>query len=131
MRPLQRIITVSAITSLLFLGLVILSGWGLAGSYVPSLTDAFPSTLYMEKYRSGGHLLRRLHYYSSYSLVFLYQRVRRQILQNLDTGCCALPVNYRKCIHWVCTAHGPECVLGYKGALRHYGDGSLSGNRHC
>ena len=70
MRPLQRIITVSAIASLLFLGLVILSGWGLSGSYVPSLTDAFPATLYLEKYSSGGHLLRSIHYYSSSGLVF-------------------------------------------------------------
>ena len=70
MRPLRRIITVSAIASLLFLGLVILSGWGLSGSYVPSLTDAFPATLYLEKYSSGGHLLRSIHYYSSSGLVF-------------------------------------------------------------
>ena len=70
MRPLRRIITVSAIASLLFLGLVILSGWGLSGSYVPSLTDAFPATLYLEKYSSGGHLLLSIHYYSSSGLVF-------------------------------------------------------------
>ena len=70
MRPLRRIITVSASASLLFLGLVILSGWGLSGSYVPSLTDAFPATLYLEKYSSGGHLLRSIHYYSSSGLVF-------------------------------------------------------------
>ena len=70
MRPLRRIITVSAIASLLFLGLVILSGWGLSGAYVPSLTDAFPATLYLEKYSSGGHLLRSIHYYSSSGLVF-------------------------------------------------------------
>jgi len=70
MRPSQRILTLSAIASLVFLGLVILSGWGMAGSYVPSLTDAFPSTLYMEKYSSGGHLLRSIHYYSSSGLVF-------------------------------------------------------------
>jgi len=70
MGPLRWIITVSAVTSLVFLGLVILSGWGMAGSYVPSLTDAFPSTLYMEKYSSGGHLLRSIHYYSSSGLVF-------------------------------------------------------------
>ena len=70
MRPLRRIITVSAIASLLFLGLVILSGWGLSGSYVPSLTDAFPATLYLERYSSGGHLLRSIHYYSSSGLVF-------------------------------------------------------------
>jgi len=70
MRPLRRIITVSAIASLLFLGLVILSGWGLSGSYVPSLTDAFPATLYLEKSSSGGHLLRSIHYYSSSGLVF-------------------------------------------------------------
>ncbi|SVC49981.1 uncharacterized protein METZ01_LOCUS302835, partial [marine metagenome] len=49
---------------------VILSGWGLSGSYVPSLTDAFPATLYLEKYSSGGHLLRSIHYYSSSGLVF-------------------------------------------------------------
>ena len=70
MRPMQRIITVSAIASLLFLGLVILSGWGLSGSYVPSLKDAFPATLYLEKYSTGGHLLRSIHYYSSSGLVF-------------------------------------------------------------
>ena len=70
MRPLRRIITVSAIASLLFLGLVILSGWGLSGAYVPSLTDGFPATLYLEKYSSGGHLLRSIHYYSSSGLVF-------------------------------------------------------------
>ena len=70
MRPLRRIITVSAIASLLFLGLVILSGWGLSEAYVPSLTDAFPATLYLEKYSSGGHLLRSIHYYSSSGLVF-------------------------------------------------------------
>ena len=70
MRPLRRIITVSASASLLFLGLVILSGWGLSGSYVPSLTDAFPATLYLEKYSSGGHLLLSIHYYSSSGLVF-------------------------------------------------------------
>ena len=58
MRPMQGIMTVSAIASLLFLGLVILSGWGLSGSYVPSLKDAFPATLYMENHSSGGHLLR-------------------------------------------------------------------------
>ena len=70
MRPMQRIITVSAIASLLFLGLVILSGWGMSGSYVPSLKDAFPATLYLEKYSTGGHLLRSIHYYSSSGLVF-------------------------------------------------------------
>ena len=70
MRPQQWILTLSAITSLVFLGLVILSGWGMAGSYVPSLTDAFPSTLYIEKYSSAGHLLRSIHYYSSSGLVF-------------------------------------------------------------
>ena len=70
MRPPQWILTLSAITSLVFLGLVILSGWGMAGSYVPSLTDAFPSTLYIEKYSSAGHLLRSIHYYSSSGLVF-------------------------------------------------------------
>ena len=70
MRPMQGIMTVSAIASLLFLGLVILSGWGLSGSYVPSLKDAFPATLYMEKHSSGGHLLRSIHYYSSSGLVF-------------------------------------------------------------
>ena len=70
MRPMQRIITISAIASLLFLGLVILSGWGLSGSYVPSLKDAFPATLYLEKYSTGGHLLRSIHYYSSSGLVF-------------------------------------------------------------
>ena len=48
------IISVSAIASLLFLGLVFLSGWGLSGAYVPSLTDGFPATLYLEKYSSGG-----------------------------------------------------------------------------
>ena len=70
MRPMQGIMTVSAIASLLFLGLVILSGWGLSGSYVPSLKDAFPATLYMENHSSGGHLLRSIHYYSSSGLVF-------------------------------------------------------------
>ena len=70
MGPLRWIITVSAIASLVFLGLVILSGWGLSGAYVPSLTDGFPATLYLEKYSSGGHLLRSIHYYSSSGLVF-------------------------------------------------------------
>jgi len=70
MGPMRWIITVSAIASLLFLGLVILSGWGLSGAYVPSLTDGFPATLYLEKYSSGGHLLRSIHYYSSSGLVF-------------------------------------------------------------
>ena len=63
MEFLKWIVSVSAIASLLFLGLVILSGWGLSGAYVPSLTDGFPATLYLEKYSSGGHLLRSLHYY--------------------------------------------------------------------
>ena len=70
MGPMRLIITVSAIASLVFLGMVILSGWGLSGAYVPSLTDGFPATLYLEKYSSGGHLLRSIHYYSSSGLVF-------------------------------------------------------------
>ena len=70
MEIFKWIVSVSAIASLLFLGLVILSGWGLSGAYVPSLTDGFPATLYLEKYSSGGHLLRSLHYYSSSGLVF-------------------------------------------------------------
>ena len=70
MGSLKWIVSVSAIASLIFLGLVILSGWGLSGAYVPSLTDGFPATLYLEKYSSGGHLLRSLHYYSSSGLVF-------------------------------------------------------------
>ena len=48
MEFLKWIVFVSAIACLLFLGLVILSGWGLSGAYVPSLTDGVPATLYLE-----------------------------------------------------------------------------------
>ena len=49
MEFLKRIVFVSAIACLLCPGLVTLSGWGLSGAYVPSLTDGFPATLYLDK----------------------------------------------------------------------------------
>jgi|TARA_Y100000310_G_scaffold253669_1_gene260597 ubiquinol-cytochrome c reductase cytochrome b subunit len=55
--------------------MLVLSGWAMAGSYVPSDSEAFSSILYMRKAAGWGQLLRSIHHFISSALVisgFLY-----------------------------------------------------------
>lgn len=59
----------SALCALVFSGLLIGSGMGLAMSYVPSQTEAFDSVLYLCQQGGLGALLRSLHYHLASGVV--------------------------------------------------------------
>jgi ubiquinol-cytochrome c reductase cytochrome b subunit len=66
---LQFILKLSAGLSFLFLSILILSGWGLSGGYIPSESEAFSSILYLRKMGGVGQMIRSLHFYLSSGLI--------------------------------------------------------------
>ncbi|MEO8359560.1 MAG: cytochrome b N-terminal domain-containing protein [Vicinamibacteria bacterium] len=58
----NRLHGAAGLCSLVFCGLLIGSGIGLAMAYVPSQTEAFPSILYLRQQGGLGAVLRSLHY---------------------------------------------------------------------
>jgi ubiquinol-cytochrome c reductase cytochrome b subunit len=62
---LARLHGAAALSALVFIGLLIGSGIGLAMGYVPSQTEAFDSVLYLRKQGGLGAILRALHYHLS------------------------------------------------------------------
>lgn len=71
-RPLDwigRLHGASALCALIFSGLLIGSGIGLAMSYVPSQSEAFASVLYIRQQGGLGAVLRSLHYHLSSGVV--------------------------------------------------------------
>jgi ubiquinol-cytochrome c reductase cytochrome b subunit len=75
MRALERIRTASAVAALVFLALLVLSGWALMTGYVPSDDEAFASTLYLRQQGGLGASLQALHHHLASAIVvagFLY-----------------------------------------------------------
>lgn len=66
---LQRLHGASALCALVFAGLLVGSGIGLAMSYVPSQAEAFSSVLYIRQQGGIGALLRAMHYHLSSGIV--------------------------------------------------------------
>ena len=65
----QSIFKLSAGISFLFLSLMMISGWGLSGGYIPSDSEAFSSILYLRKTGGIGQMIRSLHFYLSSGLI--------------------------------------------------------------
>ncbi len=65
----QPIYKISAGISFLFLALLMVSGWGLSGGYIPSEAEAFSSILYLRKMGGVGQMIRSLHFYLSSGLI--------------------------------------------------------------
>src|SRR4030095_5921948 len=64
-----------AAASLLFLLLLVTTGWGLMASYVPSSAEAFDALLYLRQQGGLDVFVRTLHHHASFALVasgFLY-----------------------------------------------------------
>lgn len=60
---MERLHGAAALCALVFVGLLIGSGIGLAMAYVPSQSEAFASVLYLRQQGGIGALLRSLHYH--------------------------------------------------------------------
>lgn len=69
MNRLELVRRAAGALALLFLLLLIVSGWGLAANYVPSDTEAFSSVLYMRHDLALGPALRSAHHYLTNGLV--------------------------------------------------------------
>ncbi len=65
----QPIFKMSAGISFLFLTLLMVSGWGLSGGYIPSESEAFSSILYLRKMGGIGQMIRSIHFYLSSGLI--------------------------------------------------------------
>ena len=75
MKALGIVREACAAASLLFLFLLVTSGWGLMAAYVPSDHEAFATVLYLRKQAGAAGFLRSVHYQVSSALVvsgFLY-----------------------------------------------------------
>jgi ubiquinol-cytochrome c reductase cytochrome b subunit len=66
---MDRLQGASALCALVFAGLLMGSGIGLAMSYVPSQSEAFDSVLYIRQQGGLGSILRALHYHLSSGVV--------------------------------------------------------------
>ena len=66
---MERLHGASALCALVFAGLLIGSGIGLAMAYVPSQAEAFASVLYLRQQGGIGAFLRSLHYHLSSGVV--------------------------------------------------------------
>ena len=66
---MERLHGASALCALVFAGLLIGSGIGLAMAYVPSQAEAFASVLYLRQQGGVGAFLRSLHYHLSSGVV--------------------------------------------------------------
>ena len=66
---MERLHGASALCALVFAGLLIGSGVGLAMAYVPSQAEAFASVLYLREQGGIGAFLRSLHYHLSSGVV--------------------------------------------------------------
>jgi ubiquinol-cytochrome c reductase cytochrome b subunit len=75
MRVLGWLRVASAVLCLLFLILLLTSGWALMASYVPSDSEAFSSVLFLRQDTAGGSQIRSVHYNLASAIVvtgFLY-----------------------------------------------------------
>lgn len=61
-KALRRVRVAGAALSLIFLALLMASGWALMAGYVPSDGEAFASILYLRQQAGTGRTLRSLHY---------------------------------------------------------------------
>ncbi len=66
---MSRLHGASALCALIFAGLLVGSGIGLAMSYVPSQAEAFSSVLYLRQQGGMGAVLRSMHYHLSSGIV--------------------------------------------------------------
>jgi ubiquinol-cytochrome c reductase cytochrome b subunit len=74
-RVLAWLRVTSAVLCLVFLVLLLTSGWALMASYVPSDSEAFSSVLFLRQDTAGGSQIRSVHYNLSSAVVvtgFLY-----------------------------------------------------------
>jgi ubiquinol-cytochrome c reductase cytochrome b subunit len=69
MKALLSIREAAGVLSLLFLGLLAVSGWALMAGYVPSEDEAFASVVYWRQGGGLGAALRGLHYWLASALV--------------------------------------------------------------
>ena len=77
MTILRRVRLTAAALSLLFLAVLMTTGWALMAGYVPSDEEAFASVLYLRRQGGTGALLRSLHHHPLLRLQRLQQdRVR-------------------------------------------------------
>ena len=63
MSALLGIRAAAGVTCLVFLGLLVSSGWALMAGYVPSESEAFASLLYWRQAAGLGAALRGLHHH--------------------------------------------------------------------
>jgi mono/diheme cytochrome c family protein len=68
-RALGPLRELAAVASVVFLLLLVLSGWALMAGYVPSEREAFDSVLYIRQQGAVGPFLRSLHYWLASGLV--------------------------------------------------------------
>jgi ubiquinol-cytochrome c reductase cytochrome b subunit len=68
-RGIERLRELAAVASLTFLALLVLSGWALMASYVPSEREAFDSVLHIRQQGAIGPFVRNVHFWLASGLV--------------------------------------------------------------